>query len=148
GTNQKLFQFAESAVIPVQVVGQRLRAGNKPLEGQLVLDSNGGSFAVTVRAAVPIRPFPHGVLRGAVTPRQIAERAKATPKEAAPYFENGAVARWYTDNGWVYPVQGPAASGIGAVQQFFEALGLTPPPRVEISTRAVNLTGAVGERLD
>jgi hypothetical protein len=148
GTNQKLFQFAESAVIPVQVVGQRLRAGNKPLEGQLVLDSNGGSFAVTVRAAVPIKPFPDGVLRGAVTPRQIAERAKTTPKEAAPFFENGAVARWYTDNGWVYPVQGPAASGIGAVQQFFEALGLTPPPRVEISTRAVNLTGAVGERLD
>jgi hypothetical protein len=148
GTNQKLFQFSGSAVIPVNVVGQRLRAGNKPLEGQLVLDSNGGSFAVNVRAAVPIKPFPDGVLRGAVTPRQIAERAKAAPKEAAPYFENAAVARWYTDNGWVYPVQGPAASGLGAVQQFFEALGLTPPPRVEINTRAVSLAGNVGQRLD
>jgi hypothetical protein len=148
GTQQKLFQFSGSAVIPVHVVGQRLRAGNKPLEGQLVLDSNGGSLVVTVRAVVPIRPFPDGVLRGAVSPRQVAERAKAVPNEAAPYFENGAVARWYRDNGWVYPVQGPAASGLGAVQQFFEALGLTPPPRVEISTRAINLAGAPGERLD
>jgi hypothetical protein len=148
GARQKLFEFTGSGVIPVQVVGQRLRAGNKPLEGRLVVESNGGTFAVTVRAEIPIRPFPDGVLKGAVTPRQIAEKAKAAARDAAAYFENGAVARWYTDNGWTYPVQGPPASGLGAVQQFFEALGLTPPPRVEVSTRAVNLTGAAGERLD
>ena len=34
------------------------------------------------------------------------------------------------------------------MQQFFEALGLTPPPRVEVSTRSINLSGAVGERVD
>ncbi|HKI37048.1 MAG TPA: hypothetical protein VKA46_34665 [Gemmataceae bacterium] len=148
GAQQKLFQFTGSGLIPVRVVGQRLRAGNKPLEGRLVIDSNGGSVAVVVRAEVPIRPFPDGVLKGAVTPRQIAEKSKAAPKDAAPFFENGAVAKWYKDNGWTYPVQGPAASGIGAVQQFFEALGLTPPPKVEVSTRAVNLMGAVGERVE
>jgi hypothetical protein len=145
---EKLFQFTGSGTIPVRVVGQRLRAGNKPLEGQLVIESNGGSVTVTVRAAVPIRPYPDGPLKGATTPRQVAEKAKAAPKDAAVYFENGAVARWYKDNGWTYPVQGPSASGLGAVQQFFEALGLTPPPKVDVSTRAVNLSGAVGERLD
>ncbi len=148
GAQQKLFQFTGEGVIPVHVVGQRLRAGAKPLEGRLVVESNGGSMTVAVQAAVPIRPYPDGPFKGAVTPRQIAERAKAAPKDAAAYFENGAVARWYKDNGWVYPVQGPSASGIGAVQQFFEALGLTPPPKVEVSTRAVNLLGAAGERLD
>jgi len=148
GANQKLFQFGSSTVIPVHVVGQRLRAGNKPLEGRLVVDCNGGQVVVTVRAAVPVRPFPDGVLKGALTPRQIAEKSKAAPKEAAAFFENGAVPKWYRDNGWIYPVQGPAASGLGAVQQFFEALGLTPPPKVEVNTRTIKLTGAAGERLD
>jgi hypothetical protein len=148
GARQKLFECTASATIPVQVVGQRLRAGNKPLEGKLSIESNGGNFVVTVRAEVPIKPYPDDVLKGAVTPRQVAEKAKAAPKDAAPLFESGAVADWYRSNGWVYPVQGPAASGIGAVQQFFEALGLTPPPKVEVSTRAINLSGAAGERLD
>src|SRR5205814_607263 len=53
----------------------------------------------------------------------------------------GAVAAWYKENGWTYPVQGPVASGVGAVQQFFEALGLTPPPRVEIKPLSVALYG-------
>ena len=97
---------------------------------------------------MPVRPFSDGVLKGAVTPRQIAEKSKAAPKEAAAFFENGAVPKWYRDNGWIYPVQGPPASGLGAVQQFFEALGLTPPPKVEINTKSIALTGAVGERLD
>jgi hypothetical protein len=148
GTQQKLFQCIGPTVVPVQVVGHRLRAGNKPLEGRLLVESNGGTAVITVSVVVPVTPFSEGVLRGATTPRQIAELAKAAPQEAAALFENGTVARWYRDNGWVYPVQGPAASGVGAVQQFFEALGLTAPPHVEISTQAINLTGEVGECLD
>ena len=57
-----------------------LRAGAKPLEGRLVLESGGGEATVVVRCGVPVRPFPEGVLAGAVTPRQVAERAKASPK--------------------------------------------------------------------
>lgn len=148
GQVEKLFQFGSELTIPVRVVGKHLRAGAKQLEGRLVIDSNGGAVTVIVRADVPVKPFPEGVLRGATTPRQIAERAKAAPKEAAAYFEKGAVAQWYRDNGWTYPVQGETSSGLGAVQQFFEALGLTPPPKVEVSVRHVNLAGAVGERLD
>src|SRR5262249_61202062 len=68
-------------------------------------------------------------------------------KDAAALFEKGAVAQWYKDNGWTYPVQGPSASGIGAVQQFFEALGLAKAPRVEINKQAIQLGGSVGERL-
>src|SRR6185437_12255754 len=108
---------------------------------------NGGSFIVTVKAQVPVKPFPSGALAGAKSPRQAAEKAKANSKEAAALFENGAVAEWYKSNGWTYPVQGPAASGLGAVQQFFEALGLTAPPKVEISTNRIDLTGSPGDQL-
>ncbi|HEV3262805.1 MAG TPA: hypothetical protein VG013_38580 [Gemmataceae bacterium] len=147
GAPQKLFQFDAELVIPVQVRGKELRAGNKPLEGRLVVESNGGTATMTVRAEVPVTPYPDGVLAGARSPRQVAEKAKASPKKAAVLFEKGAVAEWYTSNGWKYPVQGPAASGLGAVQQFFEALGLTPPPKVDISERSVTLRGTVGDSL-
>src|SRR5262249_31917267 len=82
------------------------------------------------------------------SPRQIAEKARLAPRDAAAAFENGAVARWYRDNGWAYPVQGPAASGLGAVQQFFEALGVAQPPRVEISERNIACKGNAGDRLE
>jgi hypothetical protein len=147
GGQEKVFQFLHDFTIPVQVRGRELRAGAKPLEARLELASSGGKSTVVVRATVPVVPFPEGPLAGAVTPRQIAEKSKASPKEAARWFENGAVMRWYRDNGWAYPVEGPPASGLAAIQQFFEALGLTRPPKVEISETAIRLEGTSGERL-
>src|SRR5205807_4366903 len=139
------FQFGGETVIPVQVRGKHLRAAGKPIEGQLLIESNGGNTTVTVRVEVPVKPFAIGVLTGAKSPRQVAEKAKHAPKEAAALFEKGAVAGWYADNGWTYPVQGPSSSGLAAVQQFFEALGLTPPPKVDISERFIQLQGYVGD---
>ena len=147
GSSQKLFQFGSQATIPVHIRGQHLRAGNKPLEGHLTVESNGGSVTVLVRAEVPVKPFTEGVLAGAISPRQVAEKALKLPKEAAPWFEQGTVAKWFTTNGWIYPVQGPSASGLGAVQQFFEALGLAKAPKVEVTTPSLNLRGAPGASL-
>ena len=95
-----------------------------------------------------MKPFPEGVLSGALSPRQLAAKAKQQPKEAAVLIENGAVARWYESNGWTYPVQGPTASGLAAVQQLFETLGLVKPPKVELSESAVTLRGKPGQRLE
>lgn len=148
GAASKVFQFVHDMVIPVRVRGKGLRAGSKPLEGKLVLESSGGETTVIVRCEVPVRPFAGGILAGAVTPRQVAEKAKAHPKEAAAFFESGEVARWYQSNGWDYPVQGPSASGLGAVQQFFEALGLTAPPKVDLSEPAVFFIGDPGDALE
>jgi hypothetical protein len=147
GNAQKLVQFQRETTIPVTVRGQHLRAGGKPLEGKLIVESNAGTAEVVVRAEVPVQPFAEGVLAGAVTPRHIAEKAMKSPAEAAPWFEQGAIARWYAANGWTYPVKGPSASGLGAVQQFFEALGLTRAPKVEISEAAVALRGRRGEEV-
>jgi hypothetical protein len=147
GNAQKLFQLRDEGSVPVQVRGQHLRAGSKPLEAQLLIDSNGGRQAVRVRADVPVKKFPEGVLAGATTPRQVAEKAKGSPKEAAKLFESGTVAHWYKDNGWDYPVQTPTASGLGAVQQFFEALGLASAPKVEVPEKLIQLQGGIGQAL-
>lgn len=145
--NQKHFHFQHDLDLPLRVRPDKLRANNKPLEAHLEIESNGGSYIVTVRAQVPVKPFPSGALAGAKSPRQVAEKAKLHSKEAAVLFENGAVAEWYKANGWTYPVQGPSASGLGAIQQFFEALGLTAPPKVAINTNRIDLSGNPGEQL-
>jgi hypothetical protein len=148
GQSRKLFETRGDQVVPFHVRGQLLRAGIQPLEGVLLIDSNGGTAVVRVRAEVPLTPFPEGVLAGATTPRQVAQKAKNAPKEAGGLFEKGAVAEWYRQNGWTYPVPGPAASGLAAVQQFFEALGLTKPPKVAIGEWLVSFAGEVGDRLE
>jgi hypothetical protein len=147
GGGSKHFQFRRETGVPIQVCGDRLRAGTKPLEAHLLVESNGGACVVSVRAGVSTQPYPDGAFAGCTTPRQVAERAKADPKNVAAHFESGAVARWYESNGWVYPVQGPSASGLGAVQQFFEALGLTEPPKVELARSTVELEGQPGQPL-
>jgi hypothetical protein len=148
GSPRKVFQCLHEFTLTVQVHGKALRAGNKAVEGRLTIESNGGAASILVRADVPVQPFPEGVLAGAVSPRQIAEKAKANPKGAAPFFEKGGVAAWYESNGWTYPVQGPASSGLGAIQQFFEALGLVKPPTVEISEQSIHLQGPPGATLE
>jgi hypothetical protein len=148
GSPRKLFQCRHDFHLNVRVHGKALRAGPQPLEGRLVVACNGGTVAVTVRAEVPVEPYPSGVLAGARSPRQAAEKARDNPHEAAPLFERGAVAAWYEANGWTYPVQGPPASGLGAVQQFFEALGLARAPKVEISQRAIHFQGPPGVALE
>jgi hypothetical protein len=152
GSSLKMFQTRRVYTLPVRVLGNKLRAGPKALEGQIVIDTNGGTIALPVRAEVPVRPFAGGrdandVLAGAKSPRELAIKARAHPNEAAALFEQGAVKVWYESNGWSYPVQGTQASGKAAVQQFFEALGLTKPPRLEASIERLQCKGAAGQRL-
>ena len=146
-SREKHFQCRNEQKIPIRVALEFLRAGTKPIEARLVVETNGGSIVVQVRAERPVKPYPAGIFAGSKTPRQVAEKAKAQPKEVAPLFERGDVAEWYKSNGWTYPVQGPAASGMGAIQQFFEALGLTQPPKVEINVKSLRLGGKVGDQL-
>jgi predicted secreted protein len=147
GGFEKFLQFTHEMDLPVRVRGDRLQASLRPLIGSLLIETNAGTINVPVRAEVLVQPFPSGVLAGAKSPRQVAEKARANPKEAAILFEKGTVAAWYKSNGWTYPVQGPAATGLGAVQQFFEALGLAPPPKVQVSESFIALEGNVGETL-
>jgi hypothetical protein len=143
----KLIRFTRGATLPVTVLGAGLRGQRGPLEARLFVESPGGSVEIPVTGEVPVVPYPDGVLRGATTPRQAAEKAKAQPREAAELFARGGVARWYEANGWDYPVEQPAASGLAAIQQFFEALGLTVPPKVALSPSELRFRGGPGETL-
>ncbi|MCS6850916.1 MAG: hypothetical protein NZ700_07070 [Gemmataceae bacterium] len=147
-TQEKVFETTDTIPVPLRIRGKYLRASSRPIEGRLTIESNGGTATIVVRAEVPAKPFPDGVLAGARSPRQLAEKARAFPKEAAVFFENGAVERWYKDNGWVYPVRTPSASGLAAVQQFFEALGLVKPPKVDIDVKVINFIGNAGDQLE
>jgi hypothetical protein len=150
GPTEKMFQTRMGCSIPVRVLGSKLRAGLKPLLGEIIIDTNGGAATIPVRASVPIRPFPkqpNNVLAGVRLPRELAVRAKQYPNEAGVLFEQGAVKVWYASNGWTYPIEGADGRGAGAVQQFFEALGLTKPPRLEIDPGFLVLKGKVGEVL-
>jgi hypothetical protein len=144
----KSFEFTDGATIPVRIRGKALRARLKPQVGNLTIESNVGSFTVKITIEVPPIPFREGVLAGAMSPRQIAERSRAEPTAVAPLFESGAVAKWFKENGLTYPVEGPTAPGTAGVQQFFEALGLAKPPKVECTPRPVEIVGRPGETFE
>lgn len=153
GPSQKLFQTRQGCTIPVLILGSKLRAGLKPMTAEIIVDTNGGTITVPIRADIPIRPFPKGagandLLAGVRSPRELAVKAREKPKEAGIVFEQGAVKAWYASNGWTYPIKGSDGQGAGAVQQFFEVLGLTKPPRLEIDTSFLMFKGRVGESLN
>ena len=127
GTAEKHFQFGHDQSIKVKVCGDRLRASSKPLVAKLDVESNGGSASITVRAEVHVKPFSGGALSDAKSPAPARREGQAPSQGGRPYFERGEVEAWYKTNGWTYPVQGPAAAGLQAIQQFFEALGLVKP---------------------
>ncbi len=148
GVSEKGFQTDHEVVIPILIRGNKLKASSKVQEGKLVIESNGGAADVTVRYLLPTKPFPDGILAGAKGQREMAERAFANAKESAALFESGVVAKWYADNGWEYPIRGPAAAGLAALQQFFEVCGLTRPPKLEIDTAAIYWDATTGAKLE
>ena len=148
GRPSRILEFIDDLRVPVQVRGQNLRARTKPQEGRIVLDTNAGKVTVLIRVEVPPVPFAGGVLAGSLSPRQLAEKAKANPAEAAPHFESGAVSRWFVANGLQYPVQGPTAPGMAGVQQFFEALGLAKPPKIDFAPSPIHFSGDPGQTFE
>ncbi len=102
----------------------------KSYGAKLTVITNGGIAEVPVRLDVGALPFPRSPFQGAGSPRALAEMMRQQPKQAVPLLESGEIARWFEANGWTYPVQGPTAKGVAAVQQFFEGMGLSRPPPI------------------
>jgi hypothetical protein len=108
--------------------------------GKLTVVTNGGIVEVPVGFDLVAQPFPKAPFQGARTPRELAERMRLQPKSAGPMLEGTEVPRWFTANGWKYPVQGTPAKGVAGVQQFFEAMGLSKPPPVQLSQTEVRFS--------
>jgi hypothetical protein len=123
---------SRSQPIQLQVDARGLTAP-QTYSGKLTVITNGGIAEVAVRLDVTAAPFAHAPFQGATSPRQLAERMRTNPKQAVPLLENGEIAQWFKINGWAYPVSGSTASGVAAVQQFFECMGLSKPPPLQLS---------------
>jgi hypothetical protein len=123
---------ARSQQIQLHVDARGLTAP-QTYSGKLTVITNGGIAELAVRLDVASMPFAEAPFQGASSPRQLAERMRANPKQAVPLLENGEIAQWFKLNGWAYPVSGPPAHGIAAVQQFFEGMGLSKPPPLQLS---------------
>jgi hypothetical protein len=108
--------------------------------GKITIISNGGVVEVPVRLDLGGQAFERAPFQGVSSPREMAERMRQQPKAAVAALESGEVAKWFRTNGWTYPVQGPAARGVAAVQQFFECMGLSRPPVVQVSEPDVHMT--------
>ncbi len=121
----------------------RVEAGGLPAgqtySGKLTVVTNGGVAEAPVRLDLEAAPFAKPPFQGAASPRELAERMRANPKPAGPLLESGDVARWFAANGWSYPVAGAPARGVAAVQQFFECMGLSKPPALELSQNEFRL---------
>ena len=119
----------------------RLRVEIKKLQssqnyaGQLRVVTSGGIVEVPIRFELVARPFAKAPFQGVRTPRELAEKMRAQPKQAGPLLESGDIERWFASNNWPYPVSGPIAKGIAGVQQFFEAMGLSKPPKLALSQK-------------
>jgi hypothetical protein len=102
---------AREQAITVQVDTGGL-AARRSYSARLTVITNGGVAEVPVSAEVAAVPFAKPPFQGASSPRDLAERMRANPKPAGPLLESGEVARWFTANGWAYPVPVTTASGV------------------------------------
>jgi hypothetical protein len=132
GNSHCTLKTAREQLVMLRADTRRLSA-KQHFSGKLTVITNGGIVEVPVTFDLAAMPFTRPPFQGAATPRDMAERMRAQPKAAVPLLESGEVARWFTANGWVYPVPVATAQGVAAVQQFFEGMGLSRPPLVQLS---------------
>lgn len=144
GNGQCLIKTTRQQEITVRVDTHGLAAPHK-YSSKLTVITNGGIVEVPVGLDLEIQPFALPPFEGISSPREMAERMRTHPKPAVPVLESGEVARWFEINGWTYPVSDATARGVAAVQQFFEGMGLSKPPVVQLSATAISQSCLVGE---
>jgi hypothetical protein len=138
-TGQCSLKTAREQVITALIDTRGLAAPRKHA-ARLTVITNGGIAEVPVGLEVVSYPFSHSPFKGIASPREMAERMRGQPKQAVAFLESGEMARWFAANGWAYPVAGATAKGVAAVQQFFEGMGLSKPPAVQLSMTEIRLS--------
>ncbi|MBX9680014.1 MAG: hypothetical protein K2X38_14730 [Gemmataceae bacterium] len=106
---------------------------------KLMVVTNGGVVELPVGFDLAAQAYPKAPFQGASTARELAEKMRKQPKAAGPALESGDIQRWFASNGWKYPVEGTPARGVAGVQQFFEAMGLSRPPLIQVTPRTLEV---------
>jgi hypothetical protein len=139
-----VIRTAQEQDVTVRVDTHGLAAPH-PYSGKLTVITNGGVVEVPVALDLQVQPFLQPPFEGISSPREMAEQMRTQPKPAVPLLENGAIARWFEVNGWTYPVSEATAPGVAAVQQFFEGMGLSKPPVIQLSAGEIAQSCLPGE---
>lgn len=108
-------------------------AAGQTYGGKLTVVTNGGVVEVPLRMDLVAQPFAKPPFQGVRSQRDLADKMRQHPKQAAPILESGEVQRWFAQNGWTFPVSGAPIKGIAGVQQFFEGMGVSKPPPLQIA---------------
>jgi hypothetical protein len=115
-------------------------AAGQTYGGKLTVVTNGGVVEVPLRMDVVAQPFAKAPFQGVRSQRDLADKMRQHPKVAGPILESGEVQRWFAQNGWTFPVEGTPIKGVGGVQQFFEGMGVSKPPPVQLSQTEFRFT--------
>jgi hypothetical protein len=129
-------QTSREQQVMLQVDTRGLAAG-QAYGAKLTVVTNGGVSEVPARLDLMPHAFARPPFQGVRSPRELAERMRSQPKAAVPLLESGEVGRWFETNGWNYPVRGTPVKGVAGVQQFFENMGLSKPPVVQLGQAEV-----------
>jgi hypothetical protein len=132
-------QAAKEQRVRIAINTSKLKSAQSYV-GQLMVVTSGGVAEAPVRFELIAKPFAKAPFQGVRTPRELAEKMRTHPKHAGPMLEAGDIERWFAANNWDYPVQGPVAKGVAGVQQFFEAMGLSRPPKLQLSQKELRFT--------
>ena len=106
---------------------------------RLQVRTNGGTVEVPVQVDVSVRGVP---FQGSHVsdPQDLAKVMLGRPKAAAKWLAEGYVRKLFDQEGWDFPIRGPLAPSLGAVQQYFEALKLSHVPRVALDAAGFDIT--------
>jgi hypothetical protein len=130
---------ARDQVVQLSISTKGVAAG-QDYKARLTVVTNGGVVEVPLRMELMAQPFTKAPFQGVRTQREMAERMRKQPKAAVPILESGEVQRWFVTNGWNYPITMGQINGVGGVQQFFEGMGVSKPPTVQLSKNEIRLT--------
>lgn len=126
---------------PIEV---RIDTGALPQSGsyfaRVQVRSNGGTVEVPIQVDLVVRGVPFK--NTSVTDAQdVAKLMLARPKQGAKWLADGSVEDLFEEQGWLYPLRGVAlAPSLGSVQQFFEGLGLSQIPKIDLDAIGFEVT--------
>jgi hypothetical protein len=106
---------------------------------RLKVRTNGGAVEVPIQVDMTLQGIPFQGFNVA-DPQDLAKLMLTRPKQGAQWLVDGSVRKLFETEGWDYPLTGPLAPSLGAVQQYFEALRLSSVPKVSVDAAEFDVT--------
>ena len=126
GSPRKVFQFQTGTIIPVHVRGKLLRAAAKPVRADSSSKPTAAPPPSSSRPRCRSSRSPRAILAGAITPRQIAEKAKKRrPRQPRRCSRAGPLPAGISRTAGPIRCRGRPRPAWGRCSSIFEALGLT-----------------------